>query len=333
MDNNINNFYSLGKAKGLKIVHLNIRSLFKKLDQLRLILMHQPVDILAITETWLNPKIHDNMIKINGYSAHRLDRDVKGSKRGGGLILYIRENKGYTFKEHSQTISSKNHEAQWCTITRTHAKNILLCNIYRPPKGKVAKTIKYLSDSLENLNARSKAEVYIIGDLNIDYKNKRSANYKKLSFFEKSNSLNQVIKNSTRISKTKSSLLDIILTNAKDISQSGTLDTFLSDHQPTYIIKKKQKTHATKTIFSGRSYRYFDSTSFKQNLIRKDWNKFLGTTDANVAWEQMLSHIKEEADSQCPIRNFSISNYRPVWITNELQEQMKDRDYFYNKAK
>ena len=47
----------------------------------------------------------------------------------------------------------------------------------------------------------------------------------------------------------------------------------------------------------------------------------------------MLKNIEEVADLQCPIRKFSIANYRPDWITNELQEQIRDRDFFYKKAK
>ena len=35
----------------------------------------------------------------------------------------------------------------------------------------------------------------------------------------------------------------------------------------------------------------------------------------------------------CPIQNFKIKNYRPDWMTNELIEFSKDRDYYYCKAK
>ena len=34
-----------------------------------------------------------------------------------------------------------------------------------------------------------------------------------------------------------------------------------------------------------------------------------------------------------PLDLFEIKNYRPNWITDELIEQIKDRDYFYKKAK
>ena len=35
----------------------------------------------------------------------------------------------------------------------------------------------------------------------------------------------------------------------------------------------------------------------------------------------------------CPVRKFKIRNNKPCWLTNELIEQMKDRDYFSLKAK
>ena len=38
-------------------------------------------------------------------------------------------------------------------------------------------------------------------------------------------------------------------------------------------------------------------------------------------------------DDMCPIRSFQIKNHRPDWMTAELIEQIKDRDYFYDKAK
>ena len=47
----------LKKQKGLKIVHLNIRSLFKKKDSLEYDLLDGSTDILGLSETWLKDKI------------------------------------------------------------------------------------------------------------------------------------------------------------------------------------------------------------------------------------------------------------------------------------
>ena len=47
----------------------------------------------------------------------------------------------------------------------------------------------------------------------------------------------------------------------------------------------------------------------------------------------MQTLITEEADKLCPIKSFRIKNTKPSWVTNEVIEQMKDRDYFHQKAK
>ena len=43
--------------------------------------------------------------------------------------------------------------------------------------------------------------------------------------------------------------------------------------------------------------------------------------------------ITREADRQCPVRTYKLKHNKPCWLTNEIIEQMKDRDYFYQKAK
>ena len=47
----------------------------------------------------------------------------------------------------------------------------------------------------------------------------------------------------------------------------------------------------------------------------------------------MQDLITSILDSMCPIRTFHIRNYRPDWMSGELIEQIKDRDYFYKQAK
>ena len=56
-------------------------------------------------------------------------------------------------------------------------------------------------------------------------------------------------------------------------------------------------------------------------------------TCLNVHYGTHLDRLLPILDDMCPIRTFRIKNYRPVWITPELIEQIKDRDCFYNKAK
>ena len=85
------------KLRGLKCVHQNIRSLVKKVDEIRYIIskLKSGIHVLTLTESWLSSSITDAEISIPGYNIHRKDR---GSK-GGGVVIYtswswIRTTKG-----------------------------------------------------------------------------------------------------------------------------------------------------------------------------------------------------------------------------------------------
>ena len=54
--------------RGFKIAHLNIRSLSKHIDELRLYLDKQQFDIISLNETMLNLSVANHEIKINGYT-------------------------------------------------------------------------------------------------------------------------------------------------------------------------------------------------------------------------------------------------------------------------
>ena len=67
----------------------------------------------------------------------------------------------------------------------------------------------------------------------------------------------QLICTTTRNTKTSSSLLDMAFIKMKHVSEAGTLDSFISDHQPIFLIKKKMKNISKVDIaFEGRSYKH-----------------------------------------------------------------------------
>lgn len=70
---------------GLKVVHLNVRSLMPKIDFIRIWAVSTKADIIAISETWLKKTLSDNDIAIDGYNIFCVDRKSKG----GGVIIYV----------------------------------------------------------------------------------------------------------------------------------------------------------------------------------------------------------------------------------------------------
>ena len=67
---------------------LNITSLLKHIDELRVFLNDQNIDVLAIIETRLNEGIFDQEVKVQGYDIIRRDRSKNG-RLGGGVCFYI----------------------------------------------------------------------------------------------------------------------------------------------------------------------------------------------------------------------------------------------------
>ena len=332
----LHTFSTIKDIKGLKLVHLNVRSLLKKMDQVRLLLRDSEVDILSISETWLKTHLHSNLVSIQGYKLYRQDRalgPLRKKKRGGGLITYIAD-KHASMCESLQDMdrSDETIEAQWTLIHRPNCKNVVTCNLYRPPEGNLKKALDYLDESISLLNV-PKTDLFIVGDWNVNYKNQSSPEFKKLNFFITSNGLSQHIKSMTRNTDKTNSLIDLALSNSKFISSAGTLEHYISDHQPIYLVHKKGRDVRESAKFEGRSYKNYNKDKFREQLHAASWDGFYEQTNPEAAWDIILKNIISVLDVMCPIRSFHIKNYRPEWMTNELIEQLKDRDYFYSKAK
>ena len=337
-DKELHNLEDLNAVKGFKVVHVNVRSILKKIDQVRLHMLDSKIDVFTVSETWMRPHLDSSLISIQGYKTFRLDRGKdnsksKNKKRGGGLLTYVRESHADASESLPDLeISDKNIEAQWTLIHRPHCKNVLVCNVYRPPKGELEKAISYLENCIRSVNI-GKVNVIVIGDLNVNYKNKKSPDFKKMHFFSQSNGLTQYIKNTTRNTDKSQSLIDLALSNSQYIDQAGTLDHFISDHQPIYIIHKKGRDRRSSVEFRGRSYRKFDSQIFRDSLVNLGWEDYKTINDPEEAWSLIHDRINLVVDEMCPIQTFHIKNYKPDWMSKELIEQMKDRDYFFRKAK
>jgi hypothetical protein len=67
-----------------KITHLNIRSLVKNIDQLRVYLQKGQFDVININETMLDDMVADDEVYVRGYNIIRNDRN-----RNGGGVGYL----------------------------------------------------------------------------------------------------------------------------------------------------------------------------------------------------------------------------------------------------
>ena len=93
----------LGKTDNTKIkkntltcMYTNARSMMNlnKRDEIKLLLKTHEIDIFGITESWAHKDIEDAELHMNGFTMFRKDRNNADKMRGGGVILYCKEELG-----------------------------------------------------------------------------------------------------------------------------------------------------------------------------------------------------------------------------------------------
>ena len=112
----------------LSIIHINARSLRRKLD----LLDSEVTDhkVITTSETWLSADIKNNEISIDGY--HPPVRKDRSDDPHGGVAIYVK-NSLICKERHDLSISQL--EAVWIE-TKIGQDKLLIGSFYRPPNSK-----------------------------------------------------------------------------------------------------------------------------------------------------------------------------------------------------
>lgn len=328
-------FMSLDDVKsirGLKIAHLNVRSLRYKSNLLRLEgLDNNTIDVLTLSETWLDESIKDSEISLPGFVCVRKDRT--GIKKGyGGVAIIVRFGLPVRVR---YDIDVGQSECLWIEIARAKCKPVIICCAYRAPDKNVDDFISRLYSCMPALNLE-KLDLVFLGDLNVNMSldsKTCSSERKKLLNFMHTMDLVQLIKEPTRVTNTARSLIDVILVNNEHrIIDSGVVPMSLSDHSLVFCVLKVGVPKAKPRTMEYRSYKHFDVNSFNKDLNNVPWNivdNEENIDDALHTWNCLFSEI---ADEHAPIKKRRMRGIASPWMNNKISEAMRDRDYHHRKA-
>lgn len=158
-----------GKKSSTKFAVLNARSMVRKSTLLCDLIMSKKLDILAITETWLNGSdldshcITDIRNTLPNYNFIHLPRK---DRKGGGIAVVIRD--GFKVTENTQL--SVNSFEYLDLLVSYKNDNIRLVTVYRPPPNNKNKfTVDIFRDefsSLVEVLTLSQQPLIICGDFN-----------------------------------------------------------------------------------------------------------------------------------------------------------------------
>ena len=313
--------------KGLRILHLNVRSLTRNFSEIHLLLTQNRIDILSLNETWLDDSILDQEIEINGYRIVRKDRN----RHGGGVLVYLRNNLHYHVLKHS---SLEHLEAIPLIISPDHSKAFIFMTWYRPPNSPIC-LFDYYEQLVSFIDSLGR-NVIIMGDVNCDImKDPISNDTKHLNEINTIYSLAQInTTDHTRCSDTSISLIDHMLTNSCDMVKShGVIHSGISDHSICFLIWNYNVCNKAPEIVSYRKMRNFDENAFLDQLRLQPWHKVHDKDNMEEAvkvWEELFMEV---INNHMPIRHKRVKNRSCPWMCPEIIELIKDRDKQKNKAR
>ena len=148
-------------------------------------------------------------------------------------------------------------------------------------------------------------------------------------------SLTEIIRDPTRITCSTSSLLDHIITNSLEkISQKGTIDVGLSDHQLIYCTRKVLWTKLNMhNQFQVQSLKKYSVEAYTNALRQIDFPNYDAFSNVNVAYTDLVKKISNTIDSVAPIKEVRIKNNTQGWFDHEIVDAIKIRDKYFKKFK
>jgi len=307
-------------------VHINIRSLPAKYDQLKTMISELDnlginMDFIMLCETFLN-ETNMNIYQIAGYQFVCNNR-LRG--KGGGVAMYIKDK----FHVVQRTDLTVNHGTEFESIFVEASYNdetLIVGEIYRIPGSNESVSIKRYESILRSLT-NFKGTVMIGTDQNFNYLNveRHDKTLELLNLFISSGFF-PTITIPTRITHESSSLIDNIYVklNTKHEVVSGAITADISDHLPIFnLIGRQPLKRSENKYIKTRKLNDGAIQSIKQCLDLCDWFHILNEMSAENAHKYFIALITKALDQFAPEKTLKIKPQniiRQPWMTPELLE-------------
>jgi len=135
-----------------------------KTNDLKALIQKYQLDILAVTETWLEDG-YEWRVGIDGYQL--LNENRQSGKRGGGVAIYLREGIEIDPSKTTKHAAKMPYECLWIKITKPI--ELYLACVYIYPKKSINNMNKFFSAAGKFIKKNcSEIPFVLIGDFNVD---------------------------------------------------------------------------------------------------------------------------------------------------------------------
>ena len=310
-----------------------------KLDDLKYIADSNNIDVITVSEIWLNVNIPDCLLAIPGFQPIlRQDRQVGC---GGGVAVYCRDSLAVSLRPDLNDRCQRDVSTLWIEI-HIGPSTVLVGTYYRPP-GQPAESRNNFMDSLHRSITQAMASnpslLLLLGDFNDrchswDSPHSDSELGLRLYNLIDNNGLKQIIDVPTRINDISNSLLDLIIVDSEQmIIDSGTLPPVItSDHCVVYC-------HADLRVASSSSYKrqiwdfnHADFEGLNTALCSTQFDEVYDRyTDIDSITNHWMALFKSTITQFIPHRVVRVCSKDKPWVTPEMRRLLCKRHRLWKR--
>ena len=200
---------------------------------------------------------------------------------------------------------SKHLETIGLLSTTPGQKQRVVITAYKPPKGNTKMAYKQLLE-MTNSPMIGNRELWILGDLNVNTKNRNTTKYRYMTGFLRKSKLHYLSTGYTHYHPRGASILDHIYTNCDKVSCNGLMNDRFSDHVPVFAVKKQISARRRRKEITGRSYKHYNEARLKEYVLHHDWSALDDANTSGEAYTILLRELTKYLDEYHPIKTFSV---------------------------
>ncbi len=307
----------------------NARSLRHKTLIISDYIIEEGVDIMFITETWLN--INDTVVIGEllppGYDFFNFPRE---SDEHGGIGCIYKENMNL------QSVNAKFNVSTFeyaCVVDPT--SGIQYIAVYRPPpsaeNGFLPATFLREFEDLMGEVALMPRKIIIVGDFNVHVDEPSEWEARRFLTCVETSGFYQHITTATH---KKGHILDLVMSRLDDnvVLSCSVQNNLLSDHHMVHCAINLPKPEVMKKRVVFRNMKSIDHAKYKSDVVQKILTLPVTNTDPNVLINEFDRNMTEVLNDHCP-EETKLRTIRPryPWFNDTINEQRRLRRKYERK--
>lgn len=321
----------------LRIGHLNVRSLERHIDGVKVLLHPSHYHFFAVTETMLRPSSPMGPIRVPGYNFVRHSLPTGRGNRArshGGVGLYVQ--KGIkavpiirSLREPGEDNSTR---LEYLAVqSKINNHNICVVVVYNPT-GSNPLFVQHYEKLLLDLQEFDFDRIYLVGDYNINVAaNHLSGNAEALARIHSFFNLTILPTAATRITEQSATTIDLLVTDSpSSIRTSKTqYGSSISDHEVVYLIADIHVPSAAPQTMKVRNMRGIDIVRLQADFQAIDLQDVYETNDVNRKVEITTTKLQSLLETHAPEKVIQVRDKRTPWITRGIEQAIAVRDLAY----